>query len=571
MKSTSRTRRLLGGATAALVLSPVAVVAAAPIAAADRTYYVPVTKSWTISGHGYGHGRGMSQYGAQGAAAQGLTYAEILAFYYPGTAFANSGGRVRVLLSSDTTPDLQVRPHRGLKVRELRDGVSWRLPASPGLDKWRLTPASDGPTVVQYHNGKGWHRWAIPDGRAAIRSDAEFVAHGPLTLLVPGSSHLTAKRYRGSLRLARPYPGASTRDTVNVVSLDGYVQGVVPNEMPASWMTPALRAQAVAARTYAAWQRSRNPDRYYQICDTTACQVYGGVAAEQTPTNSAVQATARRIITYRGTPAFTEFSASSGGWTARGSASYLPASKDPYDDFAANPVHDWTQTVSASSLERSYPEIGRLIDVVVTRRDGHGSWNGRVEQLVLEGKSGTAYLTGDDFRFRYGLRSTWFTIAPTPIIERWRAIGGRRANVGTPVSGEYAVSTGSAQKFTSGRIYWSPRHGAREVKGPILKAYLHWGGPASNLRWPVAGVTRSPAGGHKVKFVHGMIYTAPSTGPQVIYGRILDRWSRAGGARSDFGYPTTDVFTIDGGLRVQFQHGVISWDRSSDTFSVTHY
>lgn len=556
---------------AAVFLAPMAVVSTGTGAAADRTYYVPVTKAWTVNGHGYGHGRGMSQYGAQGAALQGLTYSQILSFYYPRTTLTGAKGPVRVLISADWSSDVQVRPHRGLRVRDLRDRTSWRLPVRPRINRWRMAPLSDGTTAVQFHNGSGWNGWQVPDGRGTLRSDGEFYANGPVTLLVPGGGDVVAKRYRGAMRSVRPYPGAVVRDTVNVLPLDQYVRGVVPYEMPASWKGQALRSQAVAARTYAAWQRAQNRARYYQICDTTACQVYGGLDAEQPSTNTAVQATARRILTYRGDPAFTQFSASSGGWTADGNTAYLRAKRDPYDNFPGNPVHHWSANLNAASLEKAYPHIGRLIDVQVTSRDGHGMWNGRVRQVVLDGTSGTAYMTGDDFRWHFGLRSTWFNIDPTPIIARWRSIGGPRSSVGTPVSGEFSLSTGSAQRFTLGRIYWSAQTGAREVKGPILTAYRRWGGPTSNLRWPKTGLMNAADGGHKVKFMRGKIYTISGVGAHVVYGPILHRWTRMGAAGSWLGYPTTNVDRISGGLRARFQHGAISWDRSSDTYQVTRF
>jgi SpoIID/LytB domain protein len=566
----ARRRSLVGFVTAAAVLTPVASVALASNAAADSTYYVPVTKTWTVNGHGYGHGRGLSQYGAEGAALRGLHYRRILSFYYPGTSLRRTHGRVRVLITADTTSDLQVRPHRGLTVRDLRNGTSWRLPVRRSIDTWRLRPARNGRTAVQSHNSRGWHRWSPPRGRATLAGDAQFRARGPLKLLVPGGSDVVARRYRGALRLVRPYAGATTRDTVNVVRLDDYVKGVVPYEMPASWQRQALRAQAVAARSYALWQRRQNAGRYYQICDTTACQVYGGVRGEQSASNKAVRDTARQILTFRGVPARTEFSASSGGWTASGDSAYLPAKRDRFDGFAGNTVHDWTTRVGTTSLESSHPEIGRLIGVRVTRRDGHGSWNGRVQQMVLLGSSGRARLTGDDFRWQYGLRSTWFTIAATPIIQRWRDLGGPHAAIGRPVSGEFAVGKGSAQRFSSGRIYWSRRNGAKELRGPILTAYRRSGGPTSDLGWPATGMMTAPHHGHKARLVAGVIYSHARTGAHILYGRVLRRWSAAGSARSRFGYPTSSVFSVAGGVRARFRHGTITWDRSSHRYIITH-
>jgi SpoIID/LytB domain protein len=557
-------------ATATVVLAPVALATTASSAAADHRYYVPVTKTWTVHGHGYGHGRGLSQYGAEGAALKGLRYRQILSFYYPRTRLRRAQGRLRVLITAGSTSDLQVRPHRGLTVRDLRDGAGWRLPTGPHLDRWRLVPVPNGRTAVEYHNARGWHRWATPDGRRTFASDGEFRAAGPLTLLTPGGSGAGGRRYSGALRLARPHPGATTRDTVNVVRLDAYVRGVVPYEMPSSWQPQALRAQAVAARTYAVWQRRQNFDRYYQICDTTACQAYGGAAGEQSATNAAVRATAGRILTYRGLPAETEFSASSGGWTAAGGLAYLPAKRDRFDGFGGNSVHTWTTKVSAASLESSHPEIGRLLDMRVTRRDGHGAWHGRVEEVVLEGSAGRARLTGDDIRAHYGLRSTWFTVARTPIMRRWRQLGGPRAAIGRPVSGEFAVGNGSAQRFTAGRIYWSRRNGARDLTGPSLKAYQRKGGPTARLGWPVTGMMSAPHRGHKVRFVHGMIYSHRGTGAHAVYGRILRRWSSVGSVTSRFGYPTSNVFSIPGGIKATFRHGTISWDRSSHRYTVRH-
>jgi SpoIID/LytB domain protein len=366
----------------------------------------------------------MSQYGAQGAALQGLKYRDIVDFYYPGTAWAQAQGNIRVLISSDTTSDLEVRPRDGLSVHDLADEGRWDLPVRENIDRWRLVPTTTGRTAVQFHNAAGWHRWDVPNHRDTFKGTAQFDASGPLTLLVPGGDDVVGRTYRGALRSVQPYPGATVRDTVNVLTMDDYVQGVVPYEMPASWKQQALRAQAVAARTYAAWERALNPRRYWQICDTTSCQVYGGVVAEQDSSNRAVQATAGKIVTFDGKPAFTQFSSSSGGWTADGGQSYLPAKRDPYDDFPGNGMHSWTARVSAKVLERSHPEVGSLIDVTVTKRDGHGQWNGRVVQIVLHGTEGMAYMTGDDLRWTFGLRSTWYTIAPTPIIERWRRIRG---------------------------------------------------------------------------------------------------------------------------------------------------
>jgi SpoIID/LytB domain protein len=537
---------------------------AAPAVARDQVYFVPISKSWTITGHGYGHGHGLSQYGAQGAALKGKTYRQILGFYYPGTSFSQVTGQVRVLISADTTSDLQVRPGRELKVRELTSGDMWTLPVDSSISRWRLRPGQDGATVVQYHDARGWQRWRIPGGGGPLVGAVQFQRPGPLTLLVPGGSDVVGKAYRGALRLVQPYPGAGTRDTINALSMDAYVQGVVPYEMPTSWARHALRSQAVAARTYAAWQRAQNPRRYYQICDTTACQVYGGVGAEVDSSNAAVQATAGQILKYNGKPAFTQFSASSGGWTSAGSVPYLPAKQDPFDDFPGNSVHTWSTQVNAASLESLHPQIGRLVKLRVTQREGNGQWGGRVQQIVLDGTSGTAYMTGDDFRWHFGLRSTWFSIAPTPIIARWRKIGGRNSIVGSPRTGEYAVDRGAVQDFEKGRIFWSSHTGARELKGKVLRAYREFGGPASRLGWPVTGMLVAGEHGRRAGFQHGAVFASRATEGHVLYGPILKRYRQEGGPASWIGFPTTNVRLLAAGdKRVRFQHAVLTYDAES--------
>jgi stage II sporulation protein D len=543
----------------------------APIPATAQTYYVPVTKVWTVRGHGYGHGHGMSQYGAQGAALQGLKYRDIVDFYYPGTTWSQVKGRIRVLIGSDTTPDVVVKARSGLRVHDVPGNGRWTLPVTDRIHRWRLLPRSSGRTAIQFHNSTGWHRWDVPDRRDTFSGDAQFEAPGPITLLVPGGAGLVGRAYRGALRSAQPEPGSSARDTVNVLTMDQYVQGVVPYEMPASWKQQALRAQAVAARTYAAFERALNPRRYWQICDTTACQVYGGVAAEQDSSNAAVQATAGQILTYDGKAAFTQFSSSSGGWTADGGQPYLPAKQDPYDDFADNAMHSWTVKVSTTRLEKQHPGIGRLVSMRVTKRDGNGQWNGRVIRIVLEGTKGKAYLTGDDFRWAYGLRSTWFSIAPTPIIERWRHLGGKKSGLGAPRSGEYGYEGGAAQDFSHGRILWSRATGARDLRGPILRAYHAYGGPSSRLGWPATGMMRAPNHGHKVRFQHGKMFSTRATGAHVLYGPILSRWERGGAASSDLGFPTTNVQKTAKGLRCTFHGGRILWDKATGGFTVVRF
>ncbi|CAI9405272.1 SpoIID/LytB domain-containing protein [Nocardioides sp. T2.26MG-1] len=383
-------------------LSAAALVAAVltttgPATAADQDVWrVPASATITVKGHGYGHGHGMSQYGAEGAARQGLTHRQIAEFYYPGTEWGTSKGLVTVLLTADTSDDLVVAARPGLTVRDTAVEGRLALPEN-GAQRWRVAVGRDGVNRVSYRDRR-WHAWKVLEGQG------EFYAAGePITLLTPSGE----RSYRGRLRVGVTASG--DRVTVNALALESYLKGVVPLEIPASWSTEAVRAQAVAARTYASYERRHPQSSAYQLCDTWSCQVYGGVDAEYPASNRAVDATAGTILTSDGQPAFTQFGSSNGGWTSAGSVPYLPAKVDPYDGWSGNPVHTWTTATDDSRLERAWPAVGNLTRIAVTARDGNGDWGGRVRSIALRGTAGRVVVSGDTFRAVLGLRSTWLT------------------------------------------------------------------------------------------------------------------------------------------------------------------
>jgi SpoIID/LytB domain protein len=349
----------------------------------------------TFQGRGFGHGIGMSQYGAYNAAKNhGMTWQQILAYYYPGTARATRRTDIRVRLDADTTSDVRVIAEKGMRLTY--GGTSEYLP--DGMKEWRLV-ADGSRTEVQWNKGSGWATRKTVSGTTQLWS-----TDGTLTLVLPGGA---TKVYRGALRSA--VASSTTRRTVNVLSLEQYLLGVVPAEMPTSWHGQAVRAQAVAARTYAV--RSMSTSRYYDVCDTTSCQVYKGVSAEDTRGANAVNGTAGQILTYGGKPALTQFSSSTGGRQAAGSEAYLRNQADAYDGWTTNPNYTWKVSVSRAALEKLAPSIGTLGKVSVIKRVGGGTWGGRAETVVLTGSKGKATLTGDKVRFGVGLKSTWFGFA----------------------------------------------------------------------------------------------------------------------------------------------------------------
>jgi stage II sporulation protein D len=403
----------------------VASVAAAPPAAAEEIYVRDADGSFAIEGHGWGHGHGMSQWGAQGGASLGRTVDQITGFYYPGTAktvLANTP--MRVLLQADTGGDTQVYPAGGLAVTDLATGAKATLPT--GVERWRSVVDSAGLHVQNYASG-AWHNWALL-GRSTLAGPVQFGGPTFVRVIFPNSS---SRDYRGTVRSVKT--SNTTVGTVNVLPMESYLMGVVPRESSASWQPAALQAQAVAARSYSAYKREHAPaSQFFDICDTTQCQVYGGAATwsgstrtslEPASTNDAIKATAGVVRTYQGASIFAEFSSSNGGWSTDGGVPYLKAQRDDWDGAVSNGVHSWTAGLTSTQLERRFPSVGTLRRIRVTQRDGNGEWGGRVKQVVLEGvdSSGAATSVTTTGAGVYnantwpassdGLRSSWWRVA----------------------------------------------------------------------------------------------------------------------------------------------------------------
>lgn len=348
----------------------------------------------TFTGEAWGHGHGLSQYGAKARGEAGDGYREILGFYYPGTTVDRAAGRIRVLVTGDTSRDVVVEDRRGLRVTALGDGRTWTPRQKARL--WRITPGRAGRSVVSYKKRR-WQEWRTVPG------EAEFSARGGALRLRTPSGRVD---YRGALRSAAPDGGGRERDTVNVVPLDAYVKGVVPDEMPAQWDADAVRAQAVAARTYAAFERAAVPaGRHFDVWDTTRSQVYGGRSAEEPESNAAVRATAREVLTFEGGLAFTQFARSNGGWTSQGrvhgeDAAYLPAREDRFD----TKNDSWTATFDADEITGLWPGMGDL-ESITLERDVNGRW---VDRVTVQGSAFSRSVPGETFASWLGLRSHFF-------------------------------------------------------------------------------------------------------------------------------------------------------------------
>jgi stage II sporulation protein D len=364
---------------ASLVLAAAVVLAPATHAAArapQPQYTAPAGSGalFLVTGHGWGHGVGMGQWGAEGYALQGYTYDQILANDYPGTRLATKAVRtIRVLLA---------------------DG------------KKRLTVSSDQPITVTDENGK---THTLPAGSTTFTTTLDFPA--PLTLAPAHGSTLTLGRaYRG--KLVVDVVNGKLR-AINVLPLQQYLDGVVPAEMPSSWLPDALEAQAVASRSFAL--ASRRAGAPFDVYTDSRSQAYLGVSAETPEATAAVDATAKQVLMFGSKVATTEFSSSTGGRTQSaadawggGGAPYLVSVRDPFDKIS--PWHNWGPVpVTGKLLEQALGLTGKPVDATVTRNSSR-----RVAQLSVVTAFGGAQtpssVTGPSVATDLQLRSTWFSV-----------------------------------------------------------------------------------------------------------------------------------------------------------------
>jgi stage II sporulation protein D len=334
---------------------------------------------FVVSGGGWGHGVGMPQYGAAGQANEGKTYQQILAYYYSGTELGTASSRwLRVLLA---------------------DG------------RRSVALGSSGAFTVQ---GAAGPRHKLKGGELTLGTNLRFKgpkgpvrAKAPLVLRPAKGAMLTldGNAYRGRFEVHKQ---GARLSVINVVPLDAYLQGVVPSEMPFGWPEEALKAQAVAARTYALGRVVKN--KPYHLVSDVRDQVYRGIQGETDRTNSAVRATAGKVVLYGGKLATTYYYSSSGGKTANAadvfgfSVPYLVSKPDPWDK--ASPHHKWSVQIDDGMLASKLGAGGRAVDAVATPTP-----SGRVRALTVHTAGGQKEIEGTDVRLALGLRSTYMTFA----------------------------------------------------------------------------------------------------------------------------------------------------------------
>ena len=397
--------RFVSAALVGVLVSVGTVTTAAPAVANPSEF--------TFNGRGWGHGRGMGQFGALGYAVNhGWSTEQILAHFYGGTHLATDAGNPMMSVELEGLTGREVvltapvilangQPTNANTVRAIRNGA--------GQIEW-FAGSGCGP-------GTGWRRLgAGPSVRFSTPPDVVNAAQ-MLGRCDDGTI------YRGLIDVVSRN---NTSFAINHLATEHYLLGVLPREMPAGWADhgggrgmQALRAGAVAARSFALSGVGSPRASGAITCDTTNCQVYRGIG-QRTPTgtiamredsrsNAAVNSTSGWVMrrNVNGAIARTEYSSSTGGWSAGG---VFPAVRDDGDSIAANPNHTWTLTLSAADLGTRLG-LGPITSVEVTARNGLGADGGRATQVIARSGNNSRTFTGQQFRMAAGLRSDWFTVA----------------------------------------------------------------------------------------------------------------------------------------------------------------
>jgi stage II sporulation protein D len=339
--------------------------------------------TWVVKGHGFGHGVGMSQYGAYGYAKHGKGYGFILGHYYTGTSIGTLQG-----------------PH---VVRVLVGVVGGDVGFSGATSACGQSLQSG--SIYEAHRSGTNVKLLSASGRSLADCGRRLRAAGNGRISIAGIG-----TYRGALEVVTTASDTGSLNAINAVPVDQYVKGVIANESPASWPQAELRAQAVAARSYAlSVQVSGNG---FDLYDDTSSQVYKGLASETAATDEAAEATRGQVLLYEGKVAQAYFSACSGGHTESvqnvffGPAiPYLVGVPDPYDYYC--PLHKWTLRFSGpeiSSRLGAYLD-GHLKKVVVTKR----GVSPRIVWARLYGTGGNTMIRGDQLASALGAYDRWMT------------------------------------------------------------------------------------------------------------------------------------------------------------------
>lgn len=421
---TSHLLRAAAAFVVALLVSAAVLASPAPAQAADAIF--------AVSGRGWGHGIGMTQYGAKGYAEKGWDYRRILGWYFQQTTIAT---RAELTVKVDLDASKAARS-------------SWRIAAASSSTTMTVSDLAAGVRSVDVTRGASV--WVTFSGGGAVlradKVDAKTKAHvaGSVVATFPGAviastGSLASSKvrflgtsgpfsqsniaWRGQIRFT---PNTTTGHAIDYLPMEQYLRGVVPRESPSSWPVEALRAQAVAARSYAYDAASSGA----VLWCTTMSQVYNGAddganSHESSKTDAAVSATADEFVVYGSKVVTTYFSSSSGGRTANSKDVWFSSRSDndtpPYytsvvDADNASPDYRWsladmTGTTLAGKIRAHYSSLAHPSPARVTTVTLEPGSSGFVRYIKLHWSSGSdTTLTGPQFQHALGLKSSAFSV-----------------------------------------------------------------------------------------------------------------------------------------------------------------
>jgi stage II sporulation protein D len=332
--------------------------------------------TWVVKGAGWGHGVGMSAYGAYGYGKSGAGYRQILDHYFRHLKITKLDREpsVRVLLEA-TSGDIAFTRATSACGEELKAGR----------------------TYLAQQNGSGMHL-TTGSGRTLARCGKSLRARGRGQVEVKDLG-----TYRGALVVL---PSGGSANVINDVPVNDYVRGSVPAEVPASWPRETLEAMAVASRSIALSTDVGGDG--YELYPDTRTQLYKGIGAESPRTDRAVKRTFNEVATYHGDIVQTTYFSSSGGITESHflggpSVPYLESVEDPYDSLS--PLHRWTMRFSQSEMDT---KLGSYVEGSLRKvKPERSSESPRIDSARLVGTEGTASIRGDTLAAALGLYSRW--------------------------------------------------------------------------------------------------------------------------------------------------------------------
>jgi stage II sporulation protein D len=465
--------------------------------------------SFTFFGGGFGHGLGMSQWGAYGLAQQGWNPDKILTHYYSHTRVGQADA-----------------PPNNLRIGLVQGQSKIRLQAQGGDVELLLGDPKTGDVVGTIPSGDRWivrednQQFTVTDASGAVVAtvgdpNTELSVSYPNAMVkIPEAFHTYN---RGSIELAL-YSCAAACDMRAVLTItpQEYLYGL--GEVPSSWPMQAMKAQAIAARTYAFTKAAAGQHRSGCDCALYASsydQVYAGWDKEGGLDGDrwvqAVDETDNQIVIYQGQSIQAFYMSSSGGFTEDNEnvwggtpIQYLRGVCDPGDYTSANPNATWTVTLSASEVTRDLRlGIGTVSDFTNVQR----GISGRIISTTVQGDAGTASISGATLRSELGLQDdrVWINsnrLVIGPIRSKYDSL---ECAPGLPTSRQVQVAGGERQNFVAATIYTSDATGAHSLSGPLLDFFLAKGGPGGKLGFPTSDLQTLSSGATKATFEHGVV------------------------------------------------------------------